>query len=96
MLHILRPKILFTALVSAAGINMVEHHALGKKFGKRFINLHQPQITHHLGPKARVEQMQNRVLNTANVLVHRRPIGCAFGHHGIAIGRVAIAHVVPA
>ena len=95
MLHILRPKIIFAAFIGAARINMVEHHTLGEQFGKRLIDIHQPQIAHHLGPKARIQEVQYRVLDAADVLVHRRPIGRSLGHHGIAIVGVAIAHVVP-
>ena len=51
---------------------------------------------HHLGPKARIQEVQNRVLNTADVLVHRRPIGRALGDHSLAVAWVAVAHVVPA
>jgi hypothetical protein len=32
------------------------------------------QIAHHLGPEARVDQVQNRVLHAANVLVDRKPV----------------------
>ena len=96
MLHVLRPEIVFAALVGASRVNMVEHHALCEQLGKGLINLDQAQIAHHLGPKARIQKVQDGVLDAADVLVHRRPIGRALGHHRLGVGRVAVAHVVPA
>ena len=105
VLHLVRPKIFDAALVALARINVVEHHALGEQFGERLVHLHQPQVAHYLGPKAGVQQMQNGVLDAANVLVHAattrgmvrvaHPVLRAFGHHGIGVGWVAIAHEVP-
>ena len=105
VLHVLRPEILLGALVGAAGVNVVEHHALREQLGKGLVNADQANVTHHLGPKAGVEQMQYRVLNTANVLVHAAAAGLATGvthpisraraHHLLSVGRVAVAHVIP-
>ena len=104
MLHIVRPEVLLAALVALAGIDVVEHHALRQQLGKRLVDLDQPQIAHHLGPEARVQQVQDGVLDTADVLVHAATAGAAFcphpvfgtaGHHGVRIVRIAIAHEVP-
>jgi len=35
------------------------------------------------------------MFDAANVLVHRRPVLSALGHHRVGVGRVAIAHEVP-
>ena len=106
MLDIVRPEIVLAAFGGAARVNVVEHHALRQQFGERFVHFHQPQVAHHLGPKARVEQMQDGVLDAADVLVHAtaaaglvafaHPVLRAFGHHRLRVGRVAIAHEVPA
>ena len=70
-------------------------HALGKEALKGFVILNEPQIAHHLGPEARVQQVQHRVLNAADVLIHRRPVVVAFIDHGLVGVRRAVAHVVP-
>ena len=103
---IVRPEIVLAAFGGAARVNVVEHHALRQQFGERLVHFHQPQVAHHLGPKPRVQQMQDGVLNAADVLVHAtataglvafaHPILRAFGHHRLRIGRIAIAHEVPA
>ena len=90
-----RPEILDAALVTLARVDMVEHHALGEQFGEGLIDLDEVKVTHDLGPKAGVQQMQNSVLDTANVLIHRHPVVGAFGHHGLVVFWIAIAHVIP-
>ena len=64
---------------------MVEHHALGQQFAEGFAHLGQPQVAHHLGPEARIEQVQDGVLDTADVLIHRHPVIGARIHHGLAV-----------
>ena len=98
MLHIVRPEVFNAALVSFARVDVVEHHALREQAFEGFIDLHQPQIAHDFGPEAGVEQVQNGVLNAANVLVHAavlHPVIGAICHHFFGIACVAIAHVVP-
>ena len=105
MLDIVRPEIVFAALGGAARINVVQHHALREQLGKGLVDLHQPEITHDLGPKPRVQQVQDGVLNPANVLVHAtaasrvlgvaHPVLRALGHHRLGVSRVAVAHEVP-
>ena len=59
------------------------------------VDLHQAEVAHHLGPEARVQQVQDRVLDAADVLVHRHPVLRALGHHRLVVLRVAVAHEVP-
>ena len=73
---------------------MVEQHALGEKPRERLVDMHQPHVAHHLGPEARVEQVQDRVLDAADVLVHRHPVIVARIDHRRRIRR-GVAHVVP-
>ena len=54
--------------------NLVQHHALGEQVGEGLVELHQPQVAHHLGPEARVEQVQDGVLDAADVLVDGHPV----------------------
>ena len=74
---------------------MVQHHALREQLGEGFVHFDQAQIAHHFGPETRIEQVQNGMLNAANVLVHGHPVVSTLGHHLVGIGRVAIAHKVP-
>ena len=53
---------------------VLDHHALRKLPRRRLIVGDHSQIPHHLGPEPRVNQMQNRVLHPANVLVDRKPV----------------------
>ena len=55
----------------------------------------QAEVAHHAGPEARVEQVQDRVLDAADVLVHRQPVVDALVHHGALVVRAGVAHVVP-
>ena len=40
----------------------------------RLVVRDQAQVAHHLGPEARIDQVQNRVLHAADVLVDRKPV----------------------
>ena len=73
------------------------HHPLGEQARERFIEAEQAPVPQHLGEEARVEQVQDRVLDAAHVLVHRQPavnLG-ALKRQGGVVG-IAIAQVVPA
>ncbi len=49
-------------------------HALGQQAGKRLVHPGMPQIPEHLGEKAGVEKVQDRMLDAADILVHRHPV----------------------
>ena len=51
-----------------------DHHALGKEAFDRFVVGDETEIAHELRPEARIDQMQNRVLNSANILIDGKPI----------------------
>ena len=95
VLDILWPEIILAAFVGAPRINVVQHHALCEQLGEGFVHFDQAQIAHHFGPETRIEQVQNGMLNAANVLVHGHPVVSTFCHHLVGMGRVAIAHEVP-
>ena len=63
------------ALVALIGL--VGHHALGEHALEGLAQAHMAGHLHRSGEEARIEQMQNRVLDAANILVHRQP---AIGH----------------
>ena len=94
-LHVSGPEVFLAALGGAAAVDVVEHHALREQAGERLVDADQPQIAHGFGPKARVEQVQDGVLDAADVLVHRHPVRRAAAHHFFFIVRVAVAHEVP-
>ena len=95
VLHIVGPEIILATFVGAARVNVVQHHALREQLGEGLVHFHQAQIAHHFGPEARIEQVQNGVLNAADVLIHGHPVVGALGHHLVGVGRVAIAHEIP-
>ncbi len=92
---VVRPEVVFATALVAARVDVVEHHALGEQALEGLIDLHQPEVAHDLGPEAGVEQVQNGVLDAADVLVHRHPVARAFADHGLGVAGVAVAHVVP-
>ncbi|EWS65361.1 hypothetical protein Y695_01389 [Hydrogenophaga sp. T4] len=95
MLHVLRPEIVLAALLGAARVDVVEHHALGQQLAEGLVHFHQAEVAHDLGPEACVQQVQDGMFDAADVLVHRHPVVRALGHHLLAVGGVAIAHEVP-
>ena len=67
----------------AVFIGLVNHHALGEKTRKRFRNATVTGFLHGAGKKPRIEQMQNRMFDATDILIHRQPV---IDHRGI--GRV--------
>jgi hypothetical protein len=57
----------------------------------------QADIAHQLGPEARVEQVQDGVLDAADVLVDAAlaPVGDALVDHRLVVVRAAVAQEVP-
>ena len=74
---------------------MVQDHALAKHFDKRLIELHQSQVSHDLGPEARIQQVKHGMLNATDVLVHRHPVIIAGIDHGLVVAWRGISHEVP-
>ncbi len=77
-----------------AVVAVVRQHALREEPLERLVELDQAHVAHHFGPEARVQQVQNRVLDAADVLVHRHPVIVARIDHRRRVRR-AVAHVVP-
>ena len=55
-------------------IGLVHHHALGEQAGERLVEAGVAGRLHGAGEEARVEQVQDRVLDAADVLVDRQPV----------------------
>src|SRR5207249_11234674 len=49
-------------------------HPLRKQAGRRLAMLDEPQVPHHLAPEPRVQQVQNGVRDSPDVLVDRKPV----------------------
>ena len=74
---------------------MIQYHALTQQFRKGFRKLDQAQILHHARPEARIEQMQHRVLNPTDVLIHRHPVVVASINHRLIVAGRGVTHEVP-
>ena len=55
-------------------VGLVHHHALGEQAGERLVDAGMAGRFHRAGEEARVEQMQNRVLDAADILIDRQPV----------------------
>ena len=68
-----------------AEVDVVQHHALRQQVGERLVDRHEPQVAHHARPEARVQQVQDGVLDAADVLVHRQPVVGALVDHRLVV-----------
>ena len=76
---------------------VLEHHALAEQPFERLVGLHQAGVAQQLVEEARVQQVQDGVLDAAHVLVHRQPvIGAGRIQHRLVLVRAGEAGVVPA
>ena len=67
-------EILDTAGFRLAEENLVQHHALGEQVCKRLLEGYLAEFVDDPRPKARIEQVQNRVLDAADVLIDGEPV----------------------
>ena len=75
---------------------LVVEHPLGEEAGERLPEPDQPEVVHHLGEEPRVEQVQDRVLDAPDVLVHRQPVVGDLARERLrVVVRVGVADVVP-
>ena len=54
-------------------IGLVHHHALGEQAGERLVEADMAGFFHGAGEEAAIEQMQDRVLDAADILIDRHP-----------------------
>ena len=70
-------------LAVRVAIGLVHHHALGEEAGEGLVETEIAALAHGAGEEARIEKMQDRVLDAADILVDRQPM---IGHRRI-VGR---------
>ena len=76
---------------------LVLDHALAQQIGEGLVNAQQTQVAQCLGKEAAVEQVQNGVLDAADVVIDGHPtIGSLAGEGQLGVVRVGIAQVIPA
>ena len=76
-------------------IGLVADHALGEQAGKRLGHRDHAQLGHGAGEKARIEKMQDRVFDAADILVHRQPVIRRRLVHRFVGGRIGEAREIP-
>ena len=67
-----RPGLAHDAVGAAVGL--VDDHALREQAGERLVEAEVAGHLHGAGEEARIEEMQDRVLDAADVLVDRQPV----------------------
>ena len=89
-------------LFFAAGFFTIEgrcdDHALRQQIGERLAEVaDQADVAHQLGEEARVQQMQDGVLDATDVLVDAAlaPVGDALVDHRLIVVRAAVAQEIP-
>ena len=91
-----RVEPVLAAIFQGAVVGVRDDHALREQVLERLVGADQPLVTHQLVEEARIEQMQDRVLDATDVLVYRQPVvGCGRIDHALVIMRRGIASKVP-
>lgn len=76
---------------------LVLDHALAQQVGEGLVHTQQTQVAQCLGKETAVEQVQNGVLDAADVVIDGHPtVGGSLGEGQLGVVRVGIAQVVPA
>ena len=76
---------------------LVLDHALAQQVGEGLVHTQQAQVAQCLGKEAAVEQVQNGVLDAADVVIDGHPtVGGFLGEGQLGVVRVGIAQVIPA
>ena len=76
-------------------VGLVTHHALGEETGEGLVDRHVAAAFESLGIEARIEQVQHRVLDAADVLIDRKPRLDLVGRQRLVGARGAEAREVP-
>ena len=76
---------------------LVLNHALAQQVGEGLVHAQQAQVAQRLGKEAAVEQVQDGMLDAADVVIDRHPtVGGFAGEGQLGVVRVGIAQVIPA
>ena len=78
-----------------SSVGLVAHHALGEQPGEGLGEVELAVVGHRPGEEAGIEQMQDRVLDAADILIDRQPVGAGFRGHRRAGARRAEAREIP-
>ena len=74
-----------------------QHHALGQQAFEGFADFDEAFVAHEFGEEAGVEEVEDGVLDAADVLVHVLPVGGVFrGDHAAGVVGRHVAEEVPA
>ena len=52
---------------------LIFHHSLRQQILKRLVNSDHAKIAQNLGKEPRIQQVQNSVFNTADIIIDRHP-----------------------
>ena len=63
-----------------AAVGLVHDHALREQAGERLVEVEMAGRLHGAGEEARIEEVQDRVLDAADILVDRQPVIGDGGH----------------
>src|SRR3546814_2046357 len=61
------------AFASHAAVGLVRHHALREQAGKGLLDVDHPHLVQRARPEARVEQVEDRMLDAADILIDGQP-----------------------
>ena len=76
---------------------LVFDHALREQVGERLVEIHKPQVAGDARPETRVQQVQDGVLDAADILVHRHEApGRLLRKRQRVVFRVGVAQKIPA
>ncbi len=82
-------------VVVGALVGFVVHHALGEQAGEGFLHRDVAGVLHRPGEEAGIQQVQDGVLDAADILVDRHPVIDRRLHQRDVGGRAAIAGEIP-
>ena len=72
------------------------YHTLSQQVGERFVVINQASITQYFQEEARIEQVEDCVFDTADVLVNRTPVVVNFfSKRQFVVFRIGITQVIP-
>ena len=75
---------------------ILDDHALRQEILERFIKIQKLLVAQHLREEARIEKMQNRMFDAADILIDRRPVvHLVRCKRLVRVVRIGVAHVVP-
>ena len=84
-LHVGGIEILDPAGFGFAEEHLVQHHPLAEQVAERLLEAHRTQFVDHPRPEAGIQEMQDGVLDAADVLIDRQPVMHSRIQHGLVV-----------